>query len=72
MEVSLDRAGVRQRRLLHGIDGTAWHFVREAASKGYDTRVGFEDVLFLPGGRRAPDDAALVAAARGLVAASAR
>jgi len=51
MEASLDRAHVRQPRLLHGQDATAWHFVREAATKGYDTRVGFEDVLALPDGR---------------------
>ena len=72
MEASLDRAHVRQPRLLHGLDATAWHFVREAATKGYDTRVGFEDVLALPDGRRAPDNAALVAAARDLVAAVGR
>jgi len=72
MEASLDRAHVRQPRLLHGQDATAWHFVREAATKGYDTRVGFEDVLALPDGRRAPDNAALVAAARDLVAAVGR
>ena len=72
MEASLDRAHVWQPRLLHGLDATAWHFVREAATKGYDTRVGFEDVLVLPDGHRAPDNAALVAAARALVAAAGR
>ena len=66
METSLKRAGLQQPRLLHGIDATAWHFVREAASTGYDTRVGFEDVLFLPDGHLAPNNAALVAAARRL------
>ncbi|PYM34517.1 MAG: 3-keto-5-aminohexanoate cleavage enzyme [Candidatus Rokuibacteriota bacterium] len=72
MEASLDRAHVWQPRLLHGLDATAWHFVREAATKGYDTRVGFEDVLVLPDGHGAPDNAALVAAARALVAAAGR
>lgn len=71
MEASLHGAEVRQPRLLHGMDATAWHFIREAATKGYDKRVGFEDVLVLPDGRPAPDNAALVAAARDLVAAAA-
>lgn len=68
MEASLNRAGLQQPRLLHGMDATAWHFVQEAAAMGYDTRVGFEDVLVLPDGHLAPNNAALVAAARDLVA----
>jgi len=70
MESSLNRAGLRQPRLLHGIDVTAWHFVREAAAKGYDTRVGFEDMLSLPDGHPAPHNVALVTAARDLIAAA--
>lgn len=56
MEAALDRAGVRAPRLLHGLDGTAWPLVREAARKGC-----------LPDGRVAPSNAALVAAAREIV-----
>lgn len=67
IEAALDAAGLRQARLLHGLDATAWPLVREAARKGYDTRIGFEDVIWLPDGRVAPSNAALVAAARGMV-----
>jgi len=68
IEASLDALGLPQPRLLHGMDATAWHFVREAAAKGYDTRVGFEDVLLLPDGRPAPSNAALIVAAREVIA----
>jgi uncharacterized protein (DUF849 family) len=37
--------------------------IDEAAKRGYDTRVGFEDILTLPDGKSAPDNGALVAEA---------
>ncbi|MEU9298320.1 3-keto-5-aminohexanoate cleavage protein [Streptomyces sp. NPDC048266] len=50
--------------LLHGEDTAAWPILRLAASRGLDTRIGLEDVLHLPDGTPAPDNAALVCAAR--------
>ncbi|MEU6118620.1 3-keto-5-aminohexanoate cleavage protein [Streptomyces sp. NPDC047117] len=50
--------------LLHGEDGGAWPVLRAAVRLGLDTRVGLEDVLVLPDGTEAPDNAALVRAAR--------
>ncbi len=46
--------------LLHGLNATAWLFIEEAARRGYDTRIGFEDVLALPNGERAASNTALV------------
>ncbi|MGJ7416042.1 3-keto-5-aminohexanoate cleavage protein [Streptomyces cinereoruber] len=54
--------------LLHGQDGSAWPVLRLAAARGLDTRIGFEDVLHLPDGTPAPDNAALVRGARALFA----
>lgn len=51
--------------LLHGEDGGAWPVLRHALASGLDTRIGLEDVLFLPDGRRAASNAELVRAARG-------
>ena len=62
-EKVLNGSRVRLRRLLHGTDGTAWPLIDEAAARGHDTRVGFEDTLALPDGAPAPSNAALVAAA---------
>ncbi|WP_164983797.1 3-keto-5-aminohexanoate cleavage protein [Cellulomonas endophytica] len=49
--------------LLHGEDSGAWAAVRAAVRHGVLTRTGLEDVLVLPDGTPAPDNAALVRAA---------
>jgi uncharacterized protein (DUF849 family) len=50
-------------RVLHGLNELAWPLIDEAAKRGYDTRVGFEDILTLPDGKSAPTNGALVAEA---------
>lgn len=60
----LDRGDLGLPRLLHGENGSAWAMIDEAAGLGLSTRVGFEDVLILPGGTAAPDNATLVGQAR--------
>lgn len=59
----LDRGDVIAPRLQHGEDETAWPLLEDAVRRGIDTRVGLEDVLVLPDGSPAADNAALVAAA---------
>lgn len=54
--------------LLHGMDGAAWPVLTAAARHGFDVRIGLEDVLALPDGSAARDNAELVAAARDIVA----
>ena len=49
--------------LLHGEDGGAWPVLQMAVERGLSRRIGLEDVLVLPDGSPAPDNAALVAAA---------
>ncbi|MDQ0911881.1 uncharacterized protein (DUF849 family) [Streptomyces canus] len=49
--------------LLHGEDVGAWPVLRLAGRLGLATRVGLEDTLVLPDGRRALSNAQLVAAA---------
>ena len=50
--------------LLHGEGTSCWPALRHAAARGLATRIGLEDVLELPDGCPAPDNAALVAAAQ--------
>jgi uncharacterized protein (DUF849 family) len=69
IEAALDR--VSCPRLLHGLGASAWEFVKLAAERSYDTRTGFEDTLTLPDGSPAESNAALVAAARRIVAETA-
>ncbi len=64
---TLDRAGSRLPRLLHGADATMWPLYREALRRGLDARIGLEDGLDLPSGERAADNAALIAAAVGMI-----
>ncbi|MGC0404548.1 uncharacterized protein (DUF849 family) [Streptomyces sp. SAI-126] len=47
--------------LLHGEDAGAWPVLRLAGRLGLATRIGLEDTLFLPDGRRAVSNAQLVA-----------
>jgi uncharacterized protein (DUF849 family) len=63
IEAVLDGASVQPRRLLHGTGPTAWPHLALARERGYDARIGLEDTLILPDGRRPADNAQLVAAA---------
>jgi len=50
-------------QLWHGFEQGTWEVLSAAAAAGHDVRVGLEDVLTLPDGRLAADNAELVAAA---------
>ncbi len=55
--------------VLHGEGSSCWPALRHAARRGLGTRIGLEDVLVLPDGSPAPDNTAMVLAARRLMAA---
>jgi uncharacterized protein (DUF849 family) len=63
IDAVLDEAEVPLQRVYHGQDGTAWPVIEAVLLRGDDVRVGLEDILTLPDGRPARDNAALVAAA---------
>ena len=50
----------RPPRLHHGVGPATWAVLDAAVPIGREIRIGLEDVLTLPDGRRAPDNAALV------------
>ena len=60
----LDADGIVAPRLSHGLNAGFWPLVPHIAAAGHGLRVGLEDVLVLPDGRPAPDNAALVRAVR--------
>jgi uncharacterized protein (DUF849 family) len=62
----LSRAGVLAPRLQHGEGANTWTALEDAVRRGYDTRIGLEDVLVLPDGAHASGNVALVTAAREL------
>jgi uncharacterized protein (DUF849 family) len=50
IEEVLNKAGIRIPRLLHGFNSVAWDVLREAKRRGYDSRIGMEDTIFLENG----------------------
>ena len=54
-------------QLWHGYGERTWEVIAAGAASGVDVRVGLEDVLVLPDGRLATDNAELVAAAVALI-----
>ena len=48
--------------VVHGTERTTWPVLRWAVRHGHGIRIGLEDTLELEGGRRARDNAELVAA----------
>jgi len=60
IDVVLDEGGSTVPRLHHGVGPATWAVLDAAVPRGYDIRIGLEDVTTLPDGRRAPDNAALV------------
>lgn len=63
LDQALDAAGITTPRLHHGTGDATWAVIAQADELGRDMRVGLEDVLTLPNGDLAPDNAALVGAA---------
>lgn len=66
IEAALDRRGLDVPRLLHGEGAATWDVLRAALGAGRAIRIGLEDVETLPDGSPAPDNAALVMAAKAL------
>jgi len=60
---ALDDAGSSCPRLTHGMNDWTWPLVEDAFRRGHDTRVGFEDSIYLPDGTTASTNADLVKAA---------
>jgi uncharacterized protein (DUF849 family) len=66
IDAALDDAGITAPRLHHGEGPATWEVLRQGYAAGRQGRIGLEDVLTLPNGTVAPDNAALVRAAAGI------
>jgi uncharacterized protein (DUF849 family) len=66
LDRALDAAGIAAPRLHHGQGPATWAVMAQAEALGRDVRVGLEDVLTLPNGDAASDNAALMGAAQAL------
>jgi uncharacterized protein (DUF849 family) len=63
IEEILRGAGIALPIILHGVGRTAWELIDVAARRGYNTRIGLEDVLTLPDGSEVKGNGELVAEA---------
>lgn len=50
IEKVLEMVDKKVPRLLHGFNSVSWNILREAKSRGYDSRVGMEDTIYLENG----------------------
>lgn len=50
IEEVLDRNNVEVPRLLHGFNSVSWELLRVAKRRGYDSRIGMEDTIYLENG----------------------
>lgn len=50
--------------LLHGFNSASWGLLREAKKRGYDSRMGLEDTIFLESGKKAKNNLELIKEAR--------
>jgi uncharacterized protein (DUF849 family) len=63
IHAALDGHGLTAPRLQHGDGEATWTLLADAVRRGLDTRVGLEDTLNMPDGRRTPGNEALIRAA---------
>jgi uncharacterized protein (DUF849 family) len=63
MDSVLDAAGLSVPRLHHGFGADTWRVIAAGFDRGRDVRIGLEDVLTLPDGSTAKDNADLVSTA---------
>lgn len=66
-EAILAEAGVTLPQVHHGFDESCRAVNRRALERGHGIRTGMEDVVLLPDGQPARDNAQLVMAARALI-----
>lgn len=67
MEAILADAGIVLPQVHHGFDGSCWAVNMRALTRGHGIRTGMEDVVLLPDGQSARDNAHLVTTARELI-----
>lgn len=67
MEQALSDAGITLEQVHHGDDVATWHVMERAVSRGHGIRVGLEDTIVLPDGRRPAGNAELVRAAAAML-----
>jgi len=70
IENILDNNNVTTKRLLHGFNTVAWEILREATRRGYDSRIGMEDTIYLENGNKTTSNIEIINEARKIINAT--
>ena len=60
IENILDSNDINIKRLLHGFNSVSWDILREAKKRGYDSRIGMEDTIYLENRRKVKSNLDLI------------
>jgi uncharacterized protein (DUF849 family) len=67
IEKVLDSSNVQIPRLLHGFNAASWDILREAKRRGYDSRVGMEDTIYLESGEMVKSNLEIIKYAKKII-----
>jgi len=70
IESILNRYKIKIPRLLHGFNSVSWEMLREAKSRGYDSRIGMEDIIYLENGEKVKSNLEIMIEARKIIETS--
>jgi uncharacterized protein (DUF849 family) len=70
IESILNKHKIKIPRLLHGFNSVSWDILREARKRGYDSRIGMEDIIYLESGEKVKSNLEIVIEARKIIEAS--
>ena len=60
IEEVLNKNDIKIPRLLHGFNAVAWNILREAKKRGYNSRIGMEDTIYLENGEMVKSNLELI------------
>lgn len=70
IESILNKYKIKIPRLLHGFNSVSWDMLREAKRRGYDSRIGMEDIIYLENGEKVKSNLEIVMEARKIIETS--
>jgi uncharacterized protein (DUF849 family) len=60
IEDILNSGNISINKLLHGFNSVSWDLLREAKKRGYDSRMGMEDTIYLENGKKVRNNLELI------------
>ncbi len=69
IEEILNKKEIKIPRLLHGFNSVSWEILREAKRRGYDSRIGMEDTIYLENGEMVKSNLELIQYANEIIKA---